>query len=130
MCFKHASDRLFCTYQIFLLFNILEPVRTTEFTQQIADNISFLVEEIDTLLIFEKFRNQAIYLEPGIEVEDRDHRARYIIDIVMSDTKAAEIFSSTLKDMPHVAERLTKYEEVYKMGILNVNSQLIVESFN
>lgn len=111
--------------------NLIEkPVRTTEFTQQIADNISFLVEEIDTLLVFEKFRNQAIYLEPGIEVEDRDHRARYIIDIVMSDTKAAEIFSSTLKDMPHVAERLTKYEEVYKMDPILVCKHILNQFTN
>lgn len=92
-------------------------MRSTELTQKIADNRSFLIEEIDTLTVLERFRSQLINVEPGIEGKDRNTRARYIIDLAMSNITAAESFYSTLDKMPQVEERLTTYERVYSTGM-------------
>ncbi|VDH97486.1 Hypothetical predicted protein, partial [Mytilus galloprovincialis] len=81
----------------------------------IADNKTFLEEEMDTLVVLKEFENLGVPI--GIDVQDGDRifRARYIINKALSDERIAKTLHKVLSEseMTNVKNRFLRYEKVY-----------------
>lgn len=84
----------------------------------IADNKSFLEEEMDTLIVLKEFENRGVPIDIDVHDGDRIFRARYIINKALSDERIAKTLYKVLSEseMTNVTDRFLQYETVYGSG--------------